>query len=77
MGLNSPILNANAAFNARRTKQVYTLDRIMDACDWNDQAVAVGAGQGLCDKGVVEIRRRFEEQSTQVKRSQCDCKRIA
>ena len=36
--------------------EVYTLDRIMDACDWNDQAVAVGAGQGLCDKGVVEIQ---------------------
>ena len=36
--------------------EVHTLDRIMDACDWNDQAVAVGAGQGLCDKGVVEIQ---------------------
>ena len=57
--------------------EVHTLDRIMDACDWNDQAVAVGAGQGLCDKGVVEIQRRFEEQSTQVKRVtmrlQTDC----
>ena len=36
--------------------EVHTLDRIMDTCDWNDQAVAVGAGQGLCDKGVVEIQ---------------------
>ena len=36
--------------------EVHTLDRIMAACDWNDQAIAVGAGQGLCDKGVVEIQ---------------------
>ena len=35
--------------------EVYTLDRIMDTCDWNDQAVAVGAGQGLSDKGLLDV----------------------
>jgi phenylalanyl-tRNA synthetase alpha chain len=35
---------------------VHSLEQIMNACDWNDQAVAVGAGQGLSDKGLVEIQ---------------------
>jgi len=35
---------------------VHSLDQIMNACDWSDQAVAVGAGQGLSDKGFVAVQ---------------------
>jgi len=35
---------------------VHTLEQIMNACDWNDQAVATGAGHGLSDKGYVTIQ---------------------
>ena len=38
------------------SNDVHSLDQIMNACDWNDQAVAVGAGQGLNDKGFVEVQ---------------------
>ena len=38
------------------SNDVHSLDQIMNACDWNDQAVAVGAGQGLSDKGFVEVQ---------------------
>ena len=40
------------------SNDVHSLDQIMNACDWNDQAVAVGAGQGLADKGFVDIQER-------------------
>ena len=33
----------------------WTLGEILDSCDWHDQAVAVGAGQGLANKGYAEV----------------------
>ena len=35
---------------------IHSLSQVMNACNWNDQAVAVGAGQGLSDKGLAETR---------------------
>ena len=35
--------------------QIWTLKDVLDACNWSDQAVAVGAGQGLADKGYVMV----------------------
>tara|TARA_Y100001978_G_scaffold7878_1_gene6620 strand:+ start:7289 stop:8773 length:1485 start_codon:yes stop_codon:yes gene_type:complete len=33
----------------------WSLSEILSECDWSDQAVAVGAGQGLADKGFARI----------------------
>ena len=33
----------------------WSLTDILVSCDWTDQAFAVGAGQGLADKGLVEV----------------------
>ena len=35
--------------------KVWSLSEILSACDWQDQAIAVGAGLGLTDKGLVEL----------------------
>ncbi len=35
---------------------IHSLSQVMNACNWNDQAVAVGAGQGLSDKGLAETQ---------------------
>ena len=35
---------------------IHSLSQVMSACNWNDQAVAVGAGQGLSDKGLAETQ---------------------
>ena len=35
--------------------KVWSLSEILNACDWQDQAIAVGAGLGLTDKGLVEL----------------------
>ena len=35
---------------------IHSLSHVMNACNWSDQAVAVGAGQGLSDKGLAETR---------------------
>ena len=37
---------------------------ILEACEWTDQAIAVGAAQGLCDKGLAEQK---EEHSTMIR----------
>ncbi len=42
----------------------WTLDEILDSCNWQDQAVAVGAGQGLANKGYAEVN---EVVSTEVR----------
>ena len=42
------------AMQSQSTK-VWALSEILDECDWQDQAIAVGAGLGLADKGMVEI----------------------
>jgi phenylalanyl-tRNA synthetase alpha chain len=34
--------------------KVWTLEAILSACDWNDQAIAVGAGLGLSNAGFIE-----------------------
>ena len=33
----------------------WSLEEILSDCEWHDQAVAVGAGQGLADKHLVTI----------------------
>ncbi|MEC8541778.1 MAG: hypothetical protein VXY53_08070, partial [Candidatus Thermoplasmatota archaeon] len=35
--------------------QNWSLSEILTSCDWQDQAVAVGAGFGLVDKGLVKV----------------------
>ena len=35
---------------------IHSLSHVMNACNWSDQAVAVGAGQGLSDKGLAETQ---------------------
>ena len=42
----------------------WTLDEILASCDWQDQAIAVGAGLGLADKGLVTA---IESVSTEVR----------
>ena len=42
------------AMQSQSTK-VWALSEILDECDWQDQAIAVGAGLGLADKGMVKI----------------------
>ena len=44
--------------------KVWSLSDILDACDWQDQAIAVGAGLGLTDKGLTQLS---ETVSTEVK----------
>jgi phenylalanyl-tRNA synthetase alpha chain len=34
----------------------WTLEQVLAACDWEDQAVAVGAGHGLSNQGFVKIK---------------------
>jgi phenylalanyl-tRNA synthetase alpha chain len=38
----------------------WSLEEILVACEWNDQAVAVGAGLGLSNAGLVEINETVE-----------------
>ena len=38
----------------------WSLEEILAACEWSDQAVAVGAGLGLSNAGLVEINETFE-----------------
>ena len=38
----------------------WSLQEILSACDWNDQAVAVGAGLGLSNTGLVEVEENVE-----------------
>ena len=33
----------------------WTLEEILDACNWDDQAIAVAAGHGLSNHGFVKI----------------------
>ena len=44
--------------------KVWSLSDILVACDWQDQAIAVGAGLGLADKGLAKLS---ETVSTEVK----------
>ena len=44
--------------------KVWSLSDILAACDWQDQAIAVGAGLGLTDKGLTQLS---ETVSTEVK----------
>lgn len=37
------------------SKSTWALDDVLSACDWTDQAVAVGAGHGLENHGFVEV----------------------
>ena len=36
------------------TSNHWTVQEVLSACEWNDQAVAVGAGEGLANLGLVE-----------------------
>ncbi|MDG1550111.1 MAG: hypothetical protein P8Q95_00105, partial [Candidatus Poseidoniaceae archaeon] len=42
------------------SSKVWSLQEILSACDWNDQAVAVGAGLGLSNTGFVEMEENVE-----------------
>ena len=42
----------------------WTLHEILSQCDWSDQAIAVGAGQGLADKKLIKV---IEQSQIQVK----------
>ena len=39
----------------RQREGNWTLEEILEACDWDDQAVAVAAGHGLSNQGHVKI----------------------
>ena len=36
-------------------KSVWTLPKLLEACDWKDQAHVAGAGLNLQDAGILEI----------------------
>ena len=38
----------------------WSLQEILSACDWSDQAVAVGAGLGLSNTGLVVMEENVE-----------------
>ncbi len=38
--------------------QDWSLDEVLSACSWHDQAQAVGAGQGLADAGLVSLNEQ-------------------
>ncbi|MDG1548568.1 MAG: hypothetical protein P8Q94_00820, partial [Candidatus Poseidoniaceae archaeon] len=42
----------------------WQLADILKTCDWTDQAVAVGAGQGLADKKLIKV---IEQSQIEVK----------
>ena len=44
-----------------RGQHKWTLDEILTACDWTDQAVAVGAGHGLTNAGFVKTNETNSE----------------
>ena len=46
------------------SSKVWSLSDILTACDWQDQAIAVGAGLGIAEKGYAEV---FETVTTEVK----------
>ena len=37
------------------SSKVWSLSDILTACDWQDQAIAVGAGLGIAEKGYAEV----------------------
>jgi phenylalanyl-tRNA synthetase alpha chain len=43
------------AMQGQPTKSSWSLDEVLDVCEWNDQAVAVGAGHGLQNHGLVTL----------------------
>ena len=59
---------------------IHSLSQVMSACNWNDQAVAVGAGQGLSDKGLAEtqesVRRTIHPGKEAIMQLQMDCLRL-
>ncbi len=42
----------------------WSLEEVLNACDWTDQAVVVGAGQGLADKRLIKV---IEQSQIEVK----------
>ena len=46
------------------SSKVWSLSDILTACDWQDQAIAVGAGLGIAEKGYAEVS---ETVTTEVK----------
>ena len=44
----------------RQREGNWTLEEILEACDWDDQAVAVAAGHGLSNQGHVKISETSE-----------------
>ena len=42
----------------------WSLEGVLEACDWTDQAIAVGAGQGLADKKLIKV---IEQSQIEVK----------
>ena len=42
----------------------WSLEGVLKACNWTDQAIAVGAGQGLADKQLIKV---IEQSQIEVK----------
>ena len=36
------------------TSNYWTVQEVLSACEWNDHIIAVGAGEGLANQGLVE-----------------------
>ena len=43
------------------SSKVWSLTDILTACDWQDQAIAVGAGLGVAEKGYAEVSETVTE----------------
>ena len=44
----------------QKRDEKWKLDEILEACDWDDQAIAVAAGHGLSNHGYVKISESSE-----------------
>ena len=44
------------AMQLSATSRTWDLSSILAACDWTDQAIVVGAGHGLQNHGLVDVR---------------------
>ena len=53
-GLSNPERRMLRAMLGQPT-QTWSLEEVMNACGWTDQAIVVGAGHGLSNKGFVSI----------------------
>jgi phenylalanyl-tRNA synthetase alpha chain len=55
LNLLNPERRMLLAMQAQPDKGAWSLEDVLDACEWTDQAVAVGAGHGLQNHGLVTL----------------------